>query len=125
MLAPTHTCAEVSLCQGLQDGVHGPHVEDEAQLGHAHGDEAQQENGTEYTLHEGLSCKGKERGEIKVRSNHFANMPGFLLNTRYFSMLLFCFFFILSHYHYYKIMSHLSDETRCWKTAKNNIRTLC
>lgn len=36
----TNTCAEVSLCQGLQDGVHGSHVEDEAKLGHTHGDEA-------------------------------------------------------------------------------------
>lgn len=52
----THTCAEVSLCQRLQDGVHGPHVEDEAQLGHTHGDEAQQEDGAEDALHEGLSC---------------------------------------------------------------------
>lgn len=83
MLATTHTCAEVSLCQGLQDGVHGPHVEDETQLGHAHGDEAQQENGAEDTLHEGLSCRGNERGEVGVRSNHFANTSGFLLNTRY------------------------------------------
>lgn len=59
----THTCAEVSLRQGLQDGVHGPHVEDEAKLGHAHGDKAQQEDGTEDTFHEGLSCRGNERGE--------------------------------------------------------------
>lgn len=56
VLETTHTCAEVSLCQGLQDGVHGSHVEDEAQLGHTHGDEAQHEDGTEDTLHEGLSC---------------------------------------------------------------------
>lgn len=60
--AATHTCAEVSICQGLQDGVHGSHVEDEAQLGHTHSDEAQQEDGTEDTLHEGLSCRGNERG---------------------------------------------------------------
>lgn len=49
------TCVEVSVRQRLQDGVHGPHVEDEAQLGHAHGDEAQQEDGAEDALHEGLS----------------------------------------------------------------------
>lgn len=55
------TSAEVSLCQGLQDGVHGPHVEDEAKLGHTHGDEAQQEDGTKDALHEGLSCRGNRR----------------------------------------------------------------
>lgn len=67
----THTCAEVSLCQRLQDGVHGPHVEDEAQLGHTHGDKAQHENGTEDTFHEGLSCRGNEKAVIRVeaRSN--------------------------------------------------------
>lgn len=59
-----HTCAEVSLRQGLQDGVHGSHVEDEAKLGHTHGDEAEQEDGTEDALHEGLACKGK-KGEGK------------------------------------------------------------
>lgn len=58
------TCAEVSLRQGLQDGVHGSHVEDEAKLGHTHGDEAEQEDGTEDALHEGLACKGK-KGEEK------------------------------------------------------------
>lgn len=55
------TGAEVSLCQGLQDGVHGSHVEDEAKLGHTHGDEAQQEDGTKDALHEGLSCRGNRR----------------------------------------------------------------
>lgn len=60
------TCAEVSLRQGLQDGVHGPHVEDEAELGHTHGDEAQQEDGTEDALHEGLACKGKKGGKKSV-----------------------------------------------------------
>lgn len=44
--AAKHTCAEVSVCQGLQDGVHGSHVEDETQLGYTHSDEAQQEDGT-------------------------------------------------------------------------------
>lgn len=79
----THTCAEVSLRQGLQDGVHGSHVEDEAQLGHTHGDEAQQEDGTEDTLHEGLGCRGNER-RVRVRSDQLlANTSGFLSNTRY------------------------------------------
>ncbi len=68
MLATSHTCAEVSVCQGLQDGVHGTHVEDEAQLGHTHGDETQQEDGTEDTLHEGLSCRGNERRESWIKS---------------------------------------------------------
>lgn len=54
------TCAQVSLRQRLQDGVHGSHVEDEAKLGHTHGDEAQQEDGAEDALHEGLSCTGAE-----------------------------------------------------------------
>lgn len=59
-----HTCAEIPLRQRLQDGVHRSHVEDEAQLGHTHGDEAQQEDGTEDALHEGLSCRGNERREV-------------------------------------------------------------
>lgn len=63
-----HTCAEIPLRQGLQDGVHGSHVEDEAQLGHTHGDEAQQEDGTEYALHEGLSCRGKERRAVITKA---------------------------------------------------------
>ena len=68
LLAAALTCAEVSVCQGLQNGVHGSHVEDEAQLGHTHGDEAQQEDGTEDTLHERLSCRGNERRDaITVR----------------------------------------------------------
>ena len=61
MQGATGTCAKISVCQGLQDGVHGSHVEDEAQLGHAHGDEAQQEDGTDDTFHEGLSCRGNEK----------------------------------------------------------------
>lgn len=47
-----HTCAEVSICKGLQDAVHGSHVEDEAQLSDTHGDEAEQEDGAEDTTHE-------------------------------------------------------------------------
>lgn len=70
VLARTRTCAEVALCQRLQDGVHGSHVEDEAQLGHTHGDEAQQEDGTQDTLHEGLSCRGNKSREDRVRTNH-------------------------------------------------------
>lgn len=108
VLATTRTCAEVSLCQGLQDGVHGPHVEDEAQLGDTHGDEAQQENGTEDTLHEGLSCRGDERGEIRVRSHHFANTSGFLFS---FQCCFFLLFYIISHYCCYKIMIHLKILT--------------
>lgn len=70
--AATHTCTKVSLRQGLQDGVHGSHVEDQAQLRHTHGDEAQQEDGTEDTLHEGLICAGNERREVvSVRSARF------------------------------------------------------
>lgn len=60
--AGKHTCAEVSIRQRLQDGVHGSHVEDEAQLGYTHSDEAQQEDGTEDTLHEGLTWRGNETG---------------------------------------------------------------
>lgn len=57
----SHTFAEVALGQRLQDGVHGSHVEDETQLCHTHGDEAQQEDGTDDALHEGLICR-RERG---------------------------------------------------------------
>lgn len=56
----TLTCAQVSVCKGLQDGVHGSHVEDESQLCNAHGDEAQQEDGTEDAPHERLGCRGNE-----------------------------------------------------------------
>lgn len=51
-------------CQRLQDGVHGSHVEEEAQLGDTHSDEAQQEDGAENALHEGLSCRGNDRSQI-------------------------------------------------------------
>lgn len=64
-MTATHTCVEVSLRQRHEDGVHGAHVKDEAQLRHTHGDEAQQEDGTEDALHEGLSCRGNERKEIR------------------------------------------------------------
>lgn len=49
-----HTCAEVSFCKGLQDAVHGSHVEDESQLSDTHSDEAEQEDGAEDTTHEWL-----------------------------------------------------------------------
>lgn len=48
--------------QKLKDGVHGPHVEDEPQLSDTHGDKAEQQDGTEDTLHEGWrSCRRKTR----------------------------------------------------------------
>lgn len=73
-MSSSPTSAEVSLCQGLQDGVHGSHVEDEAKLGHTHGDEAQQEDGTKDALHEGLSCRGNRR-EVEVY--YFLDYGGF------------------------------------------------
>lgn len=60
-----HTCAEVSIRQRLQDGVHGSHVEDEAQLRHAHGDETQHEDGAEDALHKGLIWKGGRRAQTE------------------------------------------------------------
>lgn len=48
--------------QKLEDGIHGPHVEDEPQLSDTHGDEAEQQDGTEDTLHEGgSSCRRNKR----------------------------------------------------------------
>lgn len=38
------TCVEVSVGERLQDAVHGPHVEQEAELRHAHGHQAEQED---------------------------------------------------------------------------------
>lgn len=64
-----HTCAEVSIRQRLQDGVHGAHVEDQAQLRHTHGDETQQEDGAEDALHEGLIWKAKTEGEFWAGSH--------------------------------------------------------
>lgn len=50
----------VAADQELEDVVHGAHVEDEPQLRDAHGDEAEQQDGAEYALHEGRSCCGEK-----------------------------------------------------------------
>lgn len=58
--APTytvHTFVQVSISKRLQNIVHGPHVEDESELSHAHCDEAEHEYGAEDALHEGLGCR--------------------------------------------------------------------
>lgn len=43
----------VTADQELEDAVHGAHVEDEPQLRDTHGDEAEQQDGAEYAVHEG------------------------------------------------------------------------
>lgn len=43
----------VAVDQKLQDVVHGAHIEDEPQLCDTHGDEAEQQDGAEYAVHEG------------------------------------------------------------------------
>lgn len=50
------TCIKVSIAHGLQDAVHGSHVEDQTQLSDTHCNQAEQEERAEHTLHEGLSC---------------------------------------------------------------------
>lgn len=58
------TCVKISSAEGLQDVVHGSHVEDETQLSHTHGHQTQNEQRAENTLHERLSCKEeKEKGD--------------------------------------------------------------
>lgn len=49
-----HTRAEVYFSKGLQDAVHGSHVEDESQLSGTHCDEAEQKDGAEDTAREWL-----------------------------------------------------------------------
>lgn len=59
----TLTCLLVTADQELKDAVHGPHVEDEPQLCDTHGDQAEQQDGAEHTVHErGGSCGKKARG---------------------------------------------------------------
>lgn len=67
-MTTTRGCPPVGLCtkvqgpptyilvaadQELEDVVHGSHVEDESQLRDTHGDEAEQQDGAEYAVHEG------------------------------------------------------------------------
>lgn len=61
-LTAVPTSVEVSIAEGLQDVVHGSHVEDKPQLGDTHGDQAEHEDRTQDTLHEGLGC-GHTGGE--------------------------------------------------------------
>ena len=56
----THTCVEVSIAEGLQDVVHGSHVEDEAQLGDGHGHQAQDEERTGDAVQERLGYRWQE-----------------------------------------------------------------
>lgn len=56
------TCVLVAADQELEDVVHGAHVEDEAQLSDAHGDQAEQQDGAEHALHE----RGGRCGEKRV-----------------------------------------------------------
>lgn len=53
------TCVEVSVCERLQDAVHGPHVEQEAKLRDAHGDQAEQEGRGGDGFEERLGCGGQ------------------------------------------------------------------
>lgn len=50
------TCIKVPMAHGLQDAVHGSHVEDQTQLSDAHCNQAEQEQRAQDALHEGLSC---------------------------------------------------------------------
>lgn len=61
-----HTCVEVPISEGLQDTVHGTHVEEEAELRHAHGDQAEQEDGSGDGFQEGLGCGGTDRSTGRV-----------------------------------------------------------
>lgn len=54
------TCVEVAISERLQDAVHGAHVEEEAELRHAHGHQAEQEDGGGDGLQERLGCRGTE-----------------------------------------------------------------
>lgn len=59
----TPTCLLVATDQELKDAIHGPHVEDEAQLRDAHGDETEQQDGAEHAVHErGGRCREKAQG---------------------------------------------------------------
>lgn len=56
----TLTCLLVISDQEFKDAVHGPHVEDEPQLCDTHGDQAEQHDGAEHTVHERGGCCGKK-----------------------------------------------------------------
>lgn len=59
----TLTCLLVPTDQELKDAVHGPHVEDEPQLCDTHGNQAEQQDGAEDTVHErGGRCGKKAWG---------------------------------------------------------------
>lgn len=49
------------MAHGLQDAVHGSHVEDQTQLSDTHSNQAEQEQGAEDALHEGLSYNQEQR----------------------------------------------------------------
>lgn len=50
----------VAADQELEDVVHSAHVENEPQLCDTHGDEAEQQDGAEYAVHEGGGRCGKK-----------------------------------------------------------------
>lgn len=56
--------------QKQEDVGHGSHVEDEPQLSDTHGDQAEQQDGTENTLHEGgSSCRRNNRVSEEGNTN--------------------------------------------------------
>lgn len=63
------TSVEVSISEGLQNVVHGPHVEQEAELSDAHGQRAEQENWAHDAPREWLSCRGeRKRTQLRARA---------------------------------------------------------
>lgn len=68
----------VAADQELKDVVHGAHVEDEAQLCDAHGDQAEQQDGAEHAVHERGGRCGENRG---LRENQVAHGPPTIQGT--------------------------------------------
>lgn len=73
----TLTCVEVPVGERLQDAVHGPHVEQEAELRDAHGHQAEQEGRGGDGLQEGLGCGGNEAG---LKALHMGRAPSSLID---------------------------------------------
>lgn len=64
----------VAADQELEDVVHGAHVEDEPQLGDAHSDQAEQQDGAEHAVHKGGGRCGDKTG-VLWRTNGRTPMP--------------------------------------------------
>lgn len=82
------------MAHGLQDAVHGSHVEDQTQLSDTHCNQAEQEQGAEDALHERLSCNQKQQHILDTITYSISVFYSIFPYSRQFCVFTIYFFYL-------------------------------